>query len=362
MDKIKLMINSISTSNLLKIFDIQVAIAVLIGMIIFRTFFSKIIIKIYYLITKNNKSPKEAPLYRSFNVFFIILGLFLSIRIGTKSFIQNSYDVRQAIYIVNKIFKIIVFYYITKLITEAIREDSIIIQKLFTDPTNKTVNMFICKIIRAICWTILIFIIISEFGYDLSGLLTALGLGSAALALAAQDLVKSLLSGALILTDKPFTIGDWVEVGEYQGTVIDISFRSVRIKALNNAVVNIPNSTITSTYVVNWNRLTSRRFECILGLNLNTTPDEIKRAVNSMRLVLQEHPKVIKETVQVSLDAISNSSVNIKIYLYVNEQAYVRYIKIKQELLCSLLEVIEKEHIELAYPTQTLYLRKEDEN
>ena len=362
MDNIKLMINSISTSNLLKIFDIQVAIAVFIGIVIFRSFFSKIIIKIYYLITKNNKSPKDAPLYRSFNAFFIMLGLFLSVRIGTKSFAQNSYDVRQVIYIVNKIFKIIVFYYLTKLFTAAIREDSIVIRKLFTDPTNKTVNMFICKIIRAICWIILIFIIISEFGYDLSGLLTALGLGSAAIALAAQDIVKSLLSGALILTDKPFTIGDWIEVGEYQGTVIDISFRSVRIKALNNAVVNIPNSTITSAYVVNWNRLTSRRFDCILGLNLNTTPDEIRRAVNSMRLVLQEHPKVIKETVQVILDEISHSSVNIKIYLYVNEQMYVRYIKIKQELLCLLLEVIEKEHIELAYPTQTVYLRKEEES
>ena len=81
-----------------------------------------------------------------------------------------------------------------------------------------------------------------------------------------------------------------------------------------------------------------------------------------MRLVLQEHPKVIKETVQVILDEISHSSVNIKIYLYVNEQMYVRYIKIKQELLCLLLEVIEKEHIELAYPTQTVYLRKEEES
>ena len=221
--------------------------------------------------------------------------------------------------------------------------------------------MFICKIIRAICWTILIFIIISEFGYDLSGLLTALGLGSAAIALAAQDIVKSLLSGAMILTDKPFTIGDWVEVGEYQGTVVDISFRSVRIKALNNAVVNIPNSTITSTYVVNWNRLTSRRFECVLGLSLNTSPDEIKRVVNSMRIILQEHPKVIKETVQVTFDAIASSSIDVKIYLYVNEQTYVKFIKIKQELLCMLLEVIRKENVELAYPTQTLYLRKEEE-
>jgi len=117
-----------------------------------------------------------------------------------------------------------------------------------------------CKIIRCVIWIIYIFICISEIGYDLSGLLTALGLGSAALALAAQDLVKSLISGVSILTDKPFVIGDWIEVGEYQGTVIDITFRSTRIKSNNNSVITIPNSTITSTYVINWNRLTSRRF------------------------------------------------------------------------------------------------------
>ncbi len=361
MEQLKEMINSISTANLLKIFDIQVALAVFIVTIIFKSFISYVVIKIYYLITKNPKSPKEAFLYRPINTFLILLGLFLAIRIGLKSFAETSYDVRQVIYISNKIFKIISFYYVTKLITTAISADSVIIRRLFTDPTNKTVNSFICKIIRAVCWIILIFIIISEFGYDLSGLLTALGLGSAALALAAQDLVKSLLSGAMILTDKPFTIGDWVEVGDFQGTVVDITFRSVRIKALNNTVVNIPNSTITSSYVVNWNRLTSRRFECILGLSLDTTPDEIKRVVNSMKLVLQENKFVIKETVQVNLFEITNCSSDIKVFLYINEQNFNKYLRIKQELLCSLLEVVAKENVELAYPTQTIHLRKDDE-
>ncbi len=361
MEQIKQFINSISTANLLKIFDVQVALAVFIVICIFKSFFSYVIIKLYYMITKNPKNPKNAILYRSFNTFFVILGLFLAVRIGTKSFAENSYDVRQMVYVANKLFKIICFYYITKVFTTAISADSIIIRRLFTDPTNKTVNTFICKIIRAVCWIILIFIVIAEFGYDLSGLLTALGLGSAAIALAAQDVVKSLLSGAMILTDKPFTIGDWIEVGDFQGTVIDISFRSVRIKALNNTVINIPNSTITSSYVVNWNRLTSRRFECILALSLETTSDEIKRVVNSMRLVLQENEYVIKETVLVNLHEITQTSSNIKIALYVNVQTLSRYLKLKQELLCSLLEVIAKENIELAYPTQTLYLRK-DEN
>lgn len=360
MNQIMQTINSISTSSLLKIFDLQVAVAVLIGFLIFRTMFSIVLIKLYYLITKTRKNPKDAYLYKSFNTFFALLGIFLAIRIGTKSFAENSYDVRQAVYIVNKIFKIIVFYYITKLFTCAIREDSPVLQRLFSDPTNKTVNMFICKIIRAICWIILIFIIISEFGYDLSGLLTALGLGSAAIALAAQDIVKSLISGAIILTDKPFTIGDWIEVGQYDGTVVDITFRSVRIKARNNAVINIPNSTITSSYVVNWNRLTSRRFECILGLHLDTPTEKIKRIINSMKLVLRQHPYVIKETVMVVLNEISASSSDIKITLYVNEHDYDRFLKIKQDILCALLDVITKENAELAYPSQTLYLRKED--
>ena len=64
---------------------------------------------------------------------------------------------------------------------------------------------------------------------------------------------------------------------------------------------------------------------------------------------------------QVTFDAIASSSIDVKIYLYVNEQTYVKFIKIKQELLCMLLEVIRKENVELAYPTQTLYLRKEEE-
>ena len=203
----------------------------------------------------------------------------------------------------------------------------------------------------------------NELGYTeilkgLGGLATGLGIGSAALALAAQDIVKSMLSGVAILTDKPFVIGDWIEVGEFQGTVIDITFRSTRIKSYNNAVVTIPNSTITSTYVVNWNRLTSRRFDCVLNLSLETTSEKIKKIVNEIKLLLQNNPKVIKETVEVTLDAISTCSSNIKIFLYVRESEYSKFLKEKQEILCSLLQLVEKENIELAYPTQTLYVKR----
>ena len=91
--------------------------------------------------------------------------------------------------------------------------------------------------------------------------------GSVIISLAAQDTVKSLLSGVVILTDKPFDIGDYVEIGEHEGTVLDITFRSTRIKALNNTIITIPNSVITANSVINWNRLKSRRMDIILNLD-----------------------------------------------------------------------------------------------
>jgi len=176
-----------------------------------------------------------------------------------------------------------------------------------------------------------------------------------------DTLLELLFSGFTILTDKPFTIGDWIEVGEYEGSVIDITFRSTRIKALNNTVITIPNSTITSTSVINWSRLTSRRFECVLNLSLDTTSEKVRKVGKEIKLVLQNNPEVIKETVEVNLDAISHSSSDIKIFCYVKQAEFRKYIKAKQDILCSILFLVEKENIDLAYPTQTVYVKNEKE-
>ncbi len=356
MEKLKDIIVSIDLDNLLKIFDIQIAIAVLIFFIIFRSVFSKILIKIYYGLIKSKKNAKENVMYKPLNIFFILLGIFCAINVLPTN--------KKLLSIVNDIFKIIVIYYITKVISTLINEDSFFVKKFLKDSNNKAVNKVICTIIRGLLWIIFAFIALNEMGYaeslkGLGGLATGLGIGSAALALAAQDLVKSMLSGATILTDKPFVIGDWIEVGEFQGTVIDITFRSTRIKAYNNAVVTIPNSTITSTYVVNWNRLTSRRFDCVLNISLETSSEKIKKIVKEMKLLLQNDPKVIKETVEVTLDNISSCSNDIKIFLYVRESEYNKFLKAKQDILCSLLYLVEKENIDLAYPTQTVYVKNQ---
>lgn len=352
MDKLKQMITAIDLDNLLKIFDLQIAIGVLLFFVLLRGILSSLLIKIYYKIVKSNKVAKESSMYKPLNTFFILLGVFCMINILPTS--------NELLVFMDAAFAVVLIYLITKAISTLLTEDSILGRKFFKNSKNTVVNRLICLIAKIILWTIAFLIIMIKLGFDLrsfSGLFTGLGLVSAAAALAAQDMVKSMLSGMAILTDKPFVIGDWIEVDKYQGTVIDITFRSTRIKSYDNSVVTVPNSTITSNYIVNWNRLTSRRFDCILNLALDTTSDKIEKIVKEIKLVLQNDPNVIKETVEVNLHEITSTSCSIKIFLYVREADYAKFLRAKQKILCSILYLFEKENVELAYPTQNVYLK-----
>jgi len=267
----------------------------------------------------------------------------------------------QKIYIINKIVVIIIIIFLTKIITFLIKEDSPLFKKANKNIKDAVINTFIYKVIRIVIWTISVFIIIKELGYDLTGIITGFGLGSVVIALAAQDVVKSLLSGITILIDKPFVVGDNIEVGKYQGTVIEITYRSTRIKTANQSMITIPNSIITSEYVVNWNKMTRRKFECTLNLNLETSSEKVKKLIQQIQLVFKENPKVIKDTIQINLNSVSDNGIEINILLFVWETNYKKYLKIKEELLYVLLTLIEKENIDLAYPKQKIYLTDNEE-
>ena len=356
MDKLKQMITSIDLDNLLKIFDLQIALCTLLVFVVFRSVFSKVLIKIYYKLTKSKKNPKDSAMYKPLNTFFVLLGVFCMIKILPTN--------AELIVLMDGAFTVVIIYFITKALSTLLTEDSILGKKIFKNSKNTAVNRFICMIAKFVLWAVAFLVVMAKLGFDVSifsGLFAGLGVASAAAALAAQDMVKSMLSGMAILTDKPFVIGDWIEVDKYQGTVIDITFRSTRIKSYDNSVVTIPNSTITSNYVVNWNRLTSRRFDCILNLALDTPSEKIQKMVKEIKVVLQNDPNVIKETVEVNLHEITSTSCNIKIFLYVREADYGKFLKAKQNMLCSILYLFEKENIDLAYPTQNVYVKRKDE-
>lgn len=349
MENIQSLINQINIGDLIKIFNIQVAIAVFLIFIIFRGLFSKIILKIFFWITKDKRKAKESKAFKVLNNFLVFLGLYCAIRILKP-------NPKQLVF-VNTAFRIVCIIFITNFINSGITKNARWFKRHINHTRNDSVNGFICKIIRGVVWVISGYIIIKELGYDLTGLVAGFGIGGVVISFAAQDTVKSLLSGAVILTDKPFDIGDYIEVGNYKGNVIDITFRSTRIRALDNSVITIPNSTITSEYVVNWNKLKSRRLEFVLNLSMETTSEKIKRIISKIKLVLTNNPDVLPDTVQVNLAEISSYSSDIKIFMYINESDYIKFLNAKERIYCDILELVEIENIDLAYPTQTVYVK-----
>lgn len=349
MNNIRNFLSQINVRDLIKIFNIQIALAIFLVFLIFRRLFSQIILKIIFWMTKNKGKVKESKVYKILNNFWIFVGLYCASRMFKMS--------EQALANVNTIFEIICIIFATNIINSFIDKDSKWFRKYINHSKNDAVNNFVCKIARGIVWIISGYIIIKELGYDLTGLVAGFGVGSVIISLAAQDTVKSLLSGAVILTDKPFDIGDYIEVGNHKGTVIDITFRSTRIKAIDNSIITIPNSTITSEYVVNWNKLKSRRLEFVLNLSMDTSSEKIKNVVEKIKLILKNNPQVLPDTVQVNLDEIASYSSDIKVFLYISETDYIKFLNVKEKIYCSILELVERENIDLAYPTQTVFVK-----
>jgi MscS family membrane protein len=351
MDNILANLSKEELTNLIKIFDVQIAIVLVLIVFLTNSFVAKIILKIVNKILKRSKKPQESGMYKPLKFMYVFVGIYLAAKILPVSKYINI--------LMMSLMKIAIIIFITNIINNIVLDKDSPIFKNNGKKSNETVSNFISKLLKVIVWIIAIYIIIAGvLGFtQINGLVTGLGLGTVVISLAAQDTVKSLFSGFTILTDKPFVIGDWIAVGAYAGSVIDITFRSTRIRCADNSIVTIPNSTITEEYVINWNKLKARRFECALNLDMNITPDEIKKLIKELKVIISSKDYVKTDTVYVGFNKISDYSFDIKIFLYVNETDYVKFLKIQEDLNCEFLNVLAKEGIKLAYPTETVHVQ-----
>lgn len=337
--------------NLIQVFDIQIAIVLVLLVFFTRNFVAKIIVKVFDIILKRREKPQNSEMYEPMKLMYMFMGFYLAVKILP---VSTSLSI-----IMTALLKSALIIFITNIINSTIFVKDSKIFKKRNKGTSETVSNFICKIARFIAWAIAVYIIlVFILGFtQINGLVTGLGIGTVVISLAAQDTVKSLFSGISILSEKPFVIGDWIEVGTYAGTVIDISFRNTRIRSADNSIVTIPNSTITAEYVINWNKLKSRRFECDLKLEMSDlTPDKIKDIIKELKVVICAKDYVQRDTVYVGFNGILEYSYYIKIFVYVTETNYMKYLKVEEDLNCEIINVLEKENVRLAYPTQTLHV------
>lgn len=188
MTQITNFLSSIDLNSLITIFDIQIALALVIIAFLIKGVVARIIIGIVYKFTKNTKKAKESEMYGPIKKMFVILAVYIVFRIIPKG--------ERMTYVIDEIFKVVIIIFVTKFITTFVYSDSKYLKRLFKKPDTYKVNELFCKILRGFIWVIAFFVITNELGYadQINTLIAGLGFVSAIIALAAQELVKNLLS------------------------------------------------------------------------------------------------------------------------------------------------------------------------
>lgn len=202
--------------------------------------------------------------------------------------------------------------------------------------------------------------IIQAFGYSISGVLAGLGIGGLAVALAAKDTLANLFGSITLITDRPFRVGDWIRVGDDEGYVEQIGFRSTRIRTFPKTQITIPNSVIANTSINNFSRMPKRRVKMTVGVTYETTADQMEVVVNKIRDLLRDHPDVDPEFFMVNFTDFGGSSLDILVYYFTKSTKWAHYLQVRQEINLSIMRVIEESGLSIAFPTRTVYLKSED--
>ncbi len=194
---------------------------------------------------------------------------------------------------------------------------------------------------------------------NVTNLLAGLGLGGLAFALAAKDLVGNFFGSLTILLDRPFHIGDWIIIGDVEGTVEQVGFRSTRVRTFYNSVITLPNALLTTTKVDNMGARRYRRMKTMLGLIYDTPPDKINSFCESIRALIQLHPYMRRNYYQVYFNQYNLASLDILIYVFWETPDWNIELRERHRFLLDILRLAKQLDVEFAYPTQTLYLKQD---
>jgi small-conductance mechanosensitive channel len=226
------------------------------------------------------------------------------------------------------------------------------------DDRNLSGSLFplLNKVARFVFAAICIVVILSKFNVDISGLLVSLGVGSLAIALAAQDTLSNMISGFIIMLDRPFRIGDRIRFKENKtGDVIEIGLRSTKILDFDNNILIIPNNDIANSEIVNitYPNINTRvlvEVGVAYGSDIKKVRELILNTVNEHPLILQEIPA------DVNVMSFGDSSVNIRIAARTAD--YKDAFRLQCELRENIYEAFIREKIEIPFPQRVVHINE----
>jgi MscS family membrane protein len=309
--------------------------------------------------------------------------IFFGINLGAYAFFYKT-DFRSSL----EGFSFVIYSFIFIWLFFKIVDSIVLVQVQKLSSSNKELRKELFNLgvqsVKALIVIIVLAFGLSHFGISLTAIMSTLGVGGLAFALAAKDTLSNLFGGITILFDNVFRMGDWVKVGDVEGTVAEIGLRSTTIRTFDNALITIPNSLVSVSSVRNWNRrAVGRRIKMYVGVTYESDMDDIRQAIVDIREMLNTHPNIanpeqkhrskkrsfkfatqadthgIKSTQLVFMDRYNDFSIDILIYCFAKTVEWAEWLAVKEDVLFKIAEILKANNLEFAYPTQVRIYRPE---
>lgn len=288
--------------------------------------------------------------------------------------------------IFNNAFDIIFIILYSWLIVEIIDGYGIMIISQFAKKSSrKEVLNLVVKILYIIVFIVAFLLILARLGVNVSAIVASLGIGGLAVALATKDIIANLFASIVVLFDNSFSQGDWIVVGDIEGTVVETGLRKTTIRTFDNSLVFVPNSKIIDNSIVNWSRRkVGRQIKMYLGISYGISPQKLEIIINEIKQMLHNHPGIAnptkhggyndirlryrqnmvslddlagyKNNLFVTLDKFADSSIDIMIYCFTKSVVWAEFLDVKQDVMLKIMEILNKNGATFAYPSQSIYL------
>ena len=197
-----------------------------------------------------------------------------------------------------------------------------------------------------------------ESGFPIGSIVAGAGLIGLTISLAAQETASNIFSGIVILVDKPFAVGDWIIAGDVEGEVIDINFRSIKIRGLDKSVSILTNSKVCSSTIVNCAMRTTRPYKFTLGVTYGTSRAKLEQLMADLTAMLEASESVEKGSALVRLTSFGDSSINLLVSAYLRTNQAGTFLQMQNDLNLNVMDVMQRDGVDFAFPSTTVYLAK----
>ncbi len=280
----------------------------------------------------------KPPFYYFLSIYFVLP--FLEVKESVLGIIKNILIVLIVYQIIRAV--LVLVDYIFKKISDK-KEDA----------GTKLAFSYLSVFAKIVVWSFGLLLVLSNLGIDITSLVAGLGIGGIAFAFAMKNILEDLFSSFAIFFDKPFLPGDFIQVGDQRGVVKKIGIKTTRIQASQGEEIVFSNQELTSSQIHNFKKLRERRINFSFGIVYETPLEKVEKVSEIVKNIIVETEGIRFD--RVHFNSFDDSALGFEVVYFVESDDYNKYMDIQQKINLQILEIFQKEGIEMAYPTRVVY-------